>query len=50
MVMGNIYHHVEDVANYFLSTVVMKMLFMTPEGAKPFSELLPWAFGPEDLK
>jgi hypothetical protein len=25
-------------------------LFMTPEGAKPFSELLPWAFGPEDLK
>jgi len=26
------------------------MLFMTPHGAKPFSELLPWAFGPEDLK
>jgi len=26
------------------------MLFMTPQGAKPFSELLPWAFGPEDLK
>ena len=27
-----------------------EMLFMTPEGAKPFLELLPWAFGPEDLK
>ena len=27
-----------------------EMLFMTPQGAKPFSELLPWAFGPEDLK
>jgi len=26
------------------------MLFMTPEGPKPFSYLLPWAFGPEDLK
>jgi hypothetical protein len=26
------------------------MLFMTPEGPKPFSTLLPWAFGPEDLK
>jgi len=27
-----------------------EMLFMTPEGPKPFSILLPWAFGPEDLK
>lgn len=27
-----------------------EMLFMTPEGPKPFSALLPWAFGPEDLK
>jgi hypothetical protein len=26
------------------------MLFMTPDGPKPFSTLLPWAFGPEDLK
>jgi hypothetical protein len=25
-------------------------LFMTPDGPKPFSTLLPWAFGPEDLK
>ena len=27
-----------------------EMLFMTPEGPKPFSTLLTWAFGPEDLK
>ena len=27
-----------------------EMLFMTPDGPKPFSTLLPWAFGPEDLK
>jgi cytidine deaminase len=27
-----------------------EMLFMTPEGPKSFSTLLPWAFGPEDLK
>ena len=27
-----------------------EMLFMTPEGPKPFSTLLPWAFDPEDLK
>ncbi len=27
-----------------------EMLFMTPEGAKPLSYLLPWGFGPEDLK
>lgn len=27
-----------------------EMLFMTPEGPKLFSTLLPWAFGPEDLK
>ena len=27
-----------------------EMLFMTPEGPKPFSTLLPWAFSPEDLK
>ena len=27
-----------------------EMLFMTPGGPKPFSTLLPWAFGPEDLK
>ena len=27
-----------------------EMLFMTPEGSKPFSTLLPWAFGAEDLK
>jgi cytidine deaminase len=27
-----------------------EMLFMTPEGPKPMSHLLPWAFGPEDLK
>jgi cytidine deaminase len=26
------------------------MLFMTPEGPKPLSYLLPWGFGPEDLK
>jgi cytidine deaminase len=25
-------------------------LFMTPDGAKPLSYLLPWGFGPEDLK
>jgi cytidine deaminase len=25
------------------------MLFMTPEGPKPLSYLLPWGFGPEDL-
>ena len=27
-----------------------EMLLMTPEGAVPMSEILPWAFGPEDLK
>ena len=27
-----------------------QMLFMTPDGPRPMSELLPWAFGPEDLK
>jgi len=27
-----------------------EMLFMTPEGPKPLSHLLPWAFGPKDLK
>ena len=27
-----------------------EMLFMTPDGAKPLSYLLPWGFGPEDLK
>ena len=27
-----------------------EMLFMTPDGPKMFSTLLPWAFGPEDLK
>lgn len=27
-----------------------EMLFMTLEGPKQFSTLLPWAFGPEDLK
>jgi cytidine deaminase len=26
------------------------MLFMTPDGPAPISQLLPWAFGPEDLK
>ena len=26
-----------------------EMLFMTPEGPKPMSHMLPWAFGPEDL-
>jgi len=26
------------------------MLFMTPDGPAPVSQLLPWAFGPEDLK
>ena len=26
------------------------MLFMTPDGPTPLSQLLPWAFGPEDLK
>jgi cytidine deaminase len=25
------------------------MLFMTPDGPKPMSHMLPWAFGPEDL-
>jgi cytidine deaminase len=25
------------------------MLFMTPDGPAPISQLLPWAFGPEDL-
>ena len=25
-------------------------LLMTPEGPKAMSEMLPWAFGPEDLK
>ena len=27
-----------------------EMLFMTPEGPKQMSYLLPWGFGPEDLK
>ncbi len=27
-----------------------EMLFMTPDGPKQFSTLLPWAFGPKDLK
>jgi len=27
-----------------------QMLFMTPDGPRPMSDLLPWAFGPEDLK
>jgi cytidine deaminase len=27
-----------------------QMLFMTPDGPKPMSHMLPWAFGPEDLK
>jgi cytidine deaminase len=27
-----------------------EMLFMTPGGPKPLSYLLPWGFGPEDLK
>ncbi len=27
-----------------------EMLFMTPEGPKPLSYLLPWGLGPEDLK
>jgi cytidine deaminase len=27
-----------------------EMLFMTPEGPKLLSYLLPWGFGPEDLK
>ena len=27
-----------------------EMLFMTPEGPKHLSYLLPWGFGPEDLK
>ena len=27
-----------------------EMLFMTPEGPKSMSYLLPWGFGPEDLK
>jgi len=26
------------------------MLFMTPDGPRPLSYLLPWGFGPEDLK
>lgn len=26
------------------------MLLMTPTGPLPMSEILPWAFGPEDLK
>jgi len=26
------------------------MLFMTPDGPAPMYQLLPWAFGPEDLK
>ena len=26
-----------------------EMLFMTPDGPKPMSHILPWAFGPEDL-
>jgi len=27
-----------------------EMLFMTPDGPQPLSYLLPWGFGPEDLK
>jgi len=27
-----------------------EMLFMTPDGPRPMSHMLPWAFGPEDLK
>jgi cytidine deaminase len=27
-----------------------EMLFMTLDGPKPLSYLLPWAFGPENLK
>ena len=27
-----------------------ELLFMTPDGPKPMSHMLPWAFGPEDLK
>ena len=27
-----------------------EMLFMTPDRPKPMSHMLPWAFGPEDLK
>lgn len=27
-----------------------EMLFMTPDGPTKLSQLLPWAFGPEDLK
>ena len=27
-----------------------EMLFMTPDGPKSMSHMLPWAFGPEDLK
>jgi cytidine deaminase len=27
-----------------------QMLFMTPDGPRPMADLLPWAFGPEDLK
>ena len=27
-----------------------EMLFMTPDGPKTLSYLLPWGFGPEDLK
>ena len=27
-----------------------EMLFMTPDGPKPLSYLLPWGFAPEDLK
>jgi cytidine deaminase len=27
-----------------------EMLFMTSDGPKPLSYLLPWGFGPEDLK
>ena len=26
-----------------------EMLLMTPDGSKPMSYILPWAFGPEDL-
>jgi cytidine deaminase len=26
-----------------------ELLFMTPDGPKPMSHMLPWAFGPEDL-
>ncbi len=26
------------------------LLFMTPKGPQPMSTLLPWAFGPDDLK